>query len=393
MKEHSSEEPFPRLEELDVLRGFALLGVFIVHFVGLAFYELPVNDDVLVSWLNDPVENLAVIASDLLFLNKANTLFATLFGIGFWIMLERFEQSGRDFKTLYLRRLFFLYCIGILNTLFIFPGDVLHDYAMVGLMLLLLRNIPPSAMLAAGIVIALVARPLLENENLLGFPSDATIQLQYDAIESGDYTFWFKTMASVHIKKEILHGGILAWSLYILGRFFIGSWLVRTGIIYTLKDNTQWMKRHIKWILPLGLLIELVSTLMWLEVVDAPIWLRESLHYVGVPMVAIGNALALFLLYHSDKKALVMRVFAPVGRTALTAYIGHCVIYAVLFMPLGFNLLSTISPSAGLLIALGVFAFFNITGSLFLSRLGYGPLEYLWRWATYGRRPKISVSQ
>ncbi|WP_218312454.1 DUF418 domain-containing protein [Alteromonas antoniana] len=387
MKENCAADAFPRIEELDVLRGFALLGVFIVHFVGLAFYELPVKDEVLILWLDSPFHYLTVLASDLFFLNKANTLFATLFGIGFWIMLERFQQSGRNFTALYLRRLCFLFTLGVANAIFIFPGDVLHEYALIGLVLFLVRNIKPSTMLLTGVIFALFARPLLESDSLLGMPPETAIQLQYDAVESGDYLLWLQTMLSLHIKEEILHAGILAWGLYILGRFFIGSWLVRTHIIYSLKDNTAWMKRHIRWILPTGLSIEFVTTLMWLEVVDTPEWLKETLQYIGVPLVAVGYALALILLYYSPRKALVMRIFAPVGRTALTAYIGHCMVYAILFLPIGFNLLSTISPFTGLLIALCVFVFFNVTGTYSLKRLGYGPIEYLWRWATYGRRP------
>ncbi|WP_414828879.1 DUF418 domain-containing protein [Alteromonas sp. H39] len=387
MKDIQYGAPMPRLEELDVLRGFALLGVFIVHFVGLAFYELPTDEDVLFSWLDNPLHSLTVLASDLLFLNKANTLFATLFGIGFWIMLERFQQSGRDFRALYLRRLGFLFCLGVVNVVFIFPGDVLHEYALIGLILFLLRRIKPSTMLLAGILFALAARPLLESDSMLGFPADTAIQMQYDAIGSGNYSVWLQTMVSLHVKEEILHGGILAWVFYVLGRFFIGSWLVRKQLIYSLAEKTGWMKRHVRWVLPLGLLIELLTTLMWEEVIISPVWLREALHYIGVPMVAVGYALALFLLYHSSYQSLVKRIFAPVGRIALTAYIGHCVIYAVLFLPLGFNLLSVVAPFTGLLIALGVFALFNLLGTFSLHHFGYGPLEYLWRWATYGRRP------
>ncbi len=384
-----------RLGELDILRGFALLGVFIVHFVGGAFYEFPLDPVQREAWEASVTQQTAIFFSDIFFQNTANTLFATLFGMGFWIMMERLSARGADFNTIYLRRLTILAGIGLVNVLLIFPGDVLFDYAICGFALYTLRWLPARTMLVLGLFLAFAADPLLDviggafetdtsaadiegkdtgKEEESGWPADTYLPF-----------IWF--FGTSYIIDDVLSGKEIGWWLYLLGRLLIGAWIIRQGII------TRAASMAPKVLLPalaltiFGLAAETLSLVIFRGFLEWPSWVDTLSHAIGAPTVAVGYALGLIWAFHSPLRHLVDRAFAPVGRTALSCYIGHGAVLVALYYPFGFDLLGIISPMMALFIALGLFALFSIGAGLWLQRYRFGPLEFLWRWGTYGQRP------
>ena len=126
--------PTERIVTLDILRGFALLGILVVNMASFAgtWREQPTT----------PWDSAALFVVEVLFAGKFNSLFSLLFAIGFTIQLERLEQRGRsDARLIYVRRLLVLFAIGIAHAVLIWDGDVLHMYALLGFVLLLMRNV------------------------------------------------------------------------------------------------------------------------------------------------------------------------------------------------------------------------------------------------------------
>ncbi|WP_260482885.1 DUF418 domain-containing protein [Sphingomicrobium flavum] len=316
-------------------------------------------------------------------------MFATLFGMGFWIMLERLKARGEHFEQLYLRRLIVLLAIGAINIFLIFPGDVLHEYAMIAFILFALRGLSPKAMLLLGLLLGLLARPLVEWWlHSMGVSTSAFGTVQKEAFAAGGYWNWVKMTAIAHVDRDILHGGLAAWALYILGRFLLGAFIIRKGWIQNSADHLPTIRRLFLIALPLGLLIELYTTMLWLDYLPGPQWWAEATHLVGAPLTAFGYALGLILLFHRHRD-FAARTLAPVGRVALTAYVAHAALFTLLFMPFGFDLLGRINPALALAIAIGIYALITLAAAAWLHRYRYGPLEYLWRWGTYGKRPAL----
>ena len=86
-------------------------------------------------------DQAAFVVVDALFSGKFNSLFSMLFAVGFAIQLERLEQrAGSEGRWIYVRRLLVLFAIGIAHAVLVWDGDVLHMYALLGFVLLLLRN-------------------------------------------------------------------------------------------------------------------------------------------------------------------------------------------------------------------------------------------------------------
>ncbi len=383
-----------RLGELDVMRGFALLGVFIVHFVGSAFWELPLSEAQRQIWMAEPLHYAVLTFSDLVFQNKANTLFATLFGMGFWVMMQRLEARGDNFQRVYLRRLMILLIIGLINKVFLFEGDVLLDFAVCGFALFVLRHLPPRAMLMLGLVFALVAQPLVEGlvewlhpeastddkEAVSGFPSNSYVELM---VRRGqDF-----------IVNGLLRGEEVGWWVYLLGRLLIGAWVIRVGLIPKAAKHLGQVRRMGFGLLALGLAAETVSLLVYRDLVDWPSWIDTVCHAVGAPMMAVAYGLLLVAAYHGLIGRQWSQVFAPIGRTALTSYVSHGAILTLIFYPFGFDLLGRVPPAGGLAIAVVLYVCLTAASHVWLARFRFGPLEYLWRWGTYGQRPVAVIKR
>jgi uncharacterized protein len=377
-----------RIGELDVLRGFALLGVFVVHFVGAAFYELPLSEAQQEVFMQGTSNQVAMFISELFFYSKANTLFAMLFGMGFWVMMERLKARGTDFERIYKRRLLALLLLGAINIIFIFPGDILHEYALVGFALFFMRNLSARTMIILGVSLALIAEPLVNMAmDAVGSSNEAWYATQKAAFEHGGYWNWVELTSFAHFQRDILLGGALGWLLYILGRFLVGAWIVRKRWIQRVPELLPTIRRLFLWTMMFGLIGQLISVLIYMETIPGPVWAEELLHYTSAPTLALAYALGLILMFRSKRWSGLAMLFAPVGRMALTAYVAHGAVFTFVFFPFGLDLLGSIGPAHALIIALGLYAVMTWLCHIWLRYCRFGPLEYLWRWATYGARP------
>ena len=143
-----------RADILDILRGFALLGVLldnIFGFTGWGFFTQPMRE-ALPTWPADGI----VALSELTFINgKFYSLFSLLFGIGFSIILIRNEQKGINPLKIFYRRLFILLVIGAVHLFLLWEGDILFLYALIGMILPLFRKFSDKALVITAAVLIL----------------------------------------------------------------------------------------------------------------------------------------------------------------------------------------------------------------------------------------------
>ena len=145
--------PSERIAALDVLRGFALLGIMVINLPGFSTpWGLEAAGEVLFpAWHDQAAEWLV----DFLGSGKFNSIFSFLFGVGFAIQIERAEARRRSIVGPYLRRLLALFAFGVAHCLLIWGGDVLHIYAILGVPLLLLRRAGDRWLLALAVLLML----------------------------------------------------------------------------------------------------------------------------------------------------------------------------------------------------------------------------------------------
>lgn len=388
-----------RIGELDALRGLALLGVFIANYVWFFYLGFSAPDASRDVWNANPTEVATVKGVMWLVSDKANTLFGTLFGIGFWVQMTRMQARIPDANRIYLRRLAVLLAMGAINLFLLWPWDILFVYALAGFLLFALRGLASKVMLVLGGILFLAARPTVEGlSDVMGIApahkdlvfSDAAVEARHDVIINGNYADWIGEYAYLNGHGFFLSGLILGWILYSLGRFLIGAWIARQGWLERIAELRTTIGRIAIVAIPLGLALEYVHLQAnFGGPIDIPDALDEAVHMVGLMLTALGYATGFLWLFHSRSLGWFPRLFAPVGRMALTNYITHGIValFVLTGVGPGLALAGRMPPTQSLALAFGTFAVLTVFSHLWLSAYRYGPLEYLWRTLTYGHAP------
>jgi uncharacterized protein len=382
--------PGERIDLLDIFRGFALLGILIVNFRG------PVGA------LTVLIDKTTLVAIDLLAANSFYAIFSFLFGIGFAIQLSRARHSTSGAALLLLRRLAVLFCFGALHAIFVWSGDILVDYAYCGFVLLLLHRLPSRLLLLVIVVLMSVhlsearlrADDVGTSESAVdevrrsalvrGFRAEERLVLENKARRLGD-TF----AADVARRRDSLRTKLLAFATWprliyrnILALFLIGFLVGRHGWHSTAAANPLACRRAIL----IGVAgVCAAGAYRYLEL-SGP----DELRRLGALMVDYGISLiylgGISLLVHYKRSIEVrLRVFAPVGRMALTNYLLQSIVMTWLFLPYGGG---RPYPNTALFMVFAVGFFFCIQVPIsryWLGRFRIGPTEWLWRSLVYGR--------
>ncbi|NMO17190.1 DUF418 domain-containing protein [Pyxidicoccus fallax] len=399
-----------RIVLLDVLRGFALCGVFVsntvTQFSGQLF--LPSQGNA----ANAPLESALDTLFGVLVNGKFLTLLTFLFGLGFSIQLSRTEERGAPIVPLYSRRLAVLLLFGLAHLLCFWHGDILHLYAVLGFCLLAFRRHSDRAVLAwcAGLLIAvpLLIPAFTRLGPLLALGPEAAAALSR-ATRASDAELREQTFAALtsgtflHAQLASARYAVLtAWkpiaavnAAVILGKFLLGMLAGRHRLLHDVPRRRSWLLKLLGGGGVLGALgtgaVTLILDLRARGLVDpvtAP-WMFTMawLHEVGFVGLAATYVTGLALLFQRPAWRRRLAVLAPVGRMALTTYLTQTVVSLLLFNGYGLGLMGRLPTSRLIGLALAVFAAQVALSHLWLARFHFGPVEWLWRSLTYGPLP------
>jgi len=397
-----------RVQVMDVLRGVALFGVFLVNMTSFAGTNVMATEEQLLSLPTAPLDFTLNNVIEWLVVDKANTFFAFLFGLGFCVQMQRLEARGADFDRLYLRRLTVLLVIGLIDSFFLWNWDILHLYALAGFALFAMRKLSNRDLLALGVILGVVGRTLQKTlVEFTGFAQwtgqsngddAASVLVRQKISESGDYLALVKNFYDWTMIDYLANGLIVGWLIYALGRFLIGAWVGRHGWIARARDFLPGWRRLASWTLPLGLILEGVATLL-AESPLLPDWehrgfFTKQAHLLALPVLATGYLSALVVLFHSPRGARWLAPFAWSGRMALTNYLTQGVIYGFVLFGIGPGLalaghIGTTALSGIVVVAYAAQIAFS---RWWLRRFAYGPAEWVWRALTYGTRPPMRLA-
>jgi len=389
-----------------VLRGVALFGVFLMNMAPFAGAPIMATEQQLLSL---PTAGLDFALLDVwrwLVMDKANTLFAFLFGLGFFLQMKRLEARGADFEHLYKRRLTVLMIIGFLNLLFLWTWDILHLYALAGFILLPLRRLNTRDLLGIGLILALLGRTGQKALAEFGAPgswtglpggyADQDILLRQQLSESGDYVGIVGSFFDWVFVDYLASGMILGWLCYALGRFLIGAWVGRKGWIVRAQEFLPGWRRVRNWGLLLGLVFEgiavIISEASWLPDWEHREFYAECIHLFFVPVLAAGYLATVVVGFESGSLHRWLAPFAWTGRMALTNYLLQAMVMGLVLFGVGPGLalagkIGTVQVSG---IVIGVYLLQVLFSRWWLGRYRYGPLEWVWRALTYQSRPAMT---
>jgi|GEM_PF-2463437 len=404
-----------RIEVLDVLRGIALFGMIIVHCDGYGIKE---------GSLNDIIGRIEVLFLD----DRFYSMFAILFGAGFAIQLIRSKAKGGKFVFRFLRRMAALACFGLIASIGL-GYAILFDYALCGLLLLVVRNWS-TKVLTITFFICLIFSPLYritENsiktavfgvEKTKQLISKRRAELTTAFIEGGkrsalaNETHNYST--ALKLRSKNFATGVLVEKesklIFLLSGPFMLILLGFIAIRLKIFEQPAKHQRLIVWLM-------IVGTILWalhfwglpffnitpaLEYPNIPFPLQMTLAYASngfgifrdnwLSFLYMG-AILLLVSYNPNKWLRYFRFFSRIGRMALTNYMLQALIFSLAFSKYAFGVPMMPEAFMVFIFAIGVFVLFVWFSSWWLNRYQYGPLEWIWRSVTYWKKQPLRVKQ
>jgi uncharacterized protein len=405
-----------RIVSVDAVRGFALLGIVVAHMVE-QYMGAPPPASRPNFGIFSTLDSAAVGLVQLFAVGKFFTMFSLLFGVSFFIQMDRAARRGVEFAGRFAWRLLVLFAIGMAHHLF-YRGDILAVYAMLGLALIPFYRASDRTVLLASLVMLLgVHRWVLAAAGLaLGTQvpmmslDNPELEAYYSAIKSG----WLPTLFWLNLRDGFLMKMEFQFSWFgrgyqTFGLFLLGLYIARHGW----HERTAEMRRAVRRLTLGGLGLALVSAAIVATAMfvggaptsesDIRTW-HLLVGLTGLDLVNLGLSAVLMgsflLLYHSPRLHGALARLSPVGQTALTTYVCQTLVGTFVYYGHGFNLSGEIGAATALGLALAIFALQVLAATWWLTRFRYGPLEWFWRCATFGRlqpmrldvRPAIAPS-
>lgn len=390
----------PRQPLIDALRGFALLGVFLVN---LRFYSLDalLEEATQQALPSAGLDQLLRTGMGWLVDMKAVTIFSLLFGLGFAMQME-----ARPGVVAHLRRMGALALIGLLHATVLWWGDILLTYALVGLLLPLFRPLGNRGLVVAGLVCALFLPPLLSPWMREWVMTLAPRAQMYGnalaALSTGSlWDAWWQNL--------VLGGWVRLtnWALlfFVLGRFLLGYWAGRRGLLQQPRQHLPLLRGLCVGGAVIGLLFLCLDAQAPALKAQWPV-LRAGLPgyllRVGyrVAPLALGIAIAcgFALLYLRPWAERWLRVLVPAGRMTLSNYLLQSLVCVPLFAGFGLGVGYAHGLWPVLLVAAMGFPLQLWLSAWWLQRYYFGPAEWLWRsvseWQRLPmRRPATAATQ
>ena len=388
-----------RIEIVDALRGFSLAGIVIVHMVENYIGAPP--PEVFTEAVHQGIgDNIVDVFIGLFLRGKFFALFSFLFGLSFFIQMDNAAQKGAYFGGRFLWRLVLLLLIGYVHSLF-YAGDILTVYAMLGVLLIPFYKIKNSwvlgfaALLFLGLGRYIVffftnGANIFSNVDLMG--NDPKLLEYYNVLKDGSLMDVFSSNAYYsHMNKMDFQFGIFGRGYLTFGFFLLGLYVGRTGFFRKYKENRKLVKRTWIWSLVLflvsgglmavifGSMGENVTFDNWLAMLGLTAF---DLNNVAMTLILIS---VFIILYKRLKPQKWLAKFAPYGKMALTNYFFQSIVGTFFLFGWGLGYMGQLRNVYTFGLAILVIAGQMLVSKWWLKRFQYGPMEWLWRSATFLR--------
>lgn len=384
-----STKPNSRIDVADVLRGIAIGGIVLIHFIEqLNFYRFPEPSSPFMEWFNQAVWDTTFY----LLAGKMYAIFSMLFGLSFFIQHDNQAQRGVDFRPRFVWRMVLLFLFGLFNTLF-YNGDILCIYAVCGV--LIIPFIRANDKVVTAVAIALMLQPL-EIYYIVKGLIDPTTQIFTlnsreifnEFIATQGEGSWLD-VASLGMRKGLqlnfywaLEHGRLIQTVFL---FLFGIMLGRKRMFYDEGNNVQIWKRVVVGALcafaVLAPAYELLPEMVEIPCVSKSLaTMLKMWRNLSMMLIIVGGVVVLF--YRTKAHDVLMKI-APYGKMSLTNYLGQAIVGCFIFYHWGLGFYRFTGHAAALLLGAVVVVAQWYFCRWWLSRHSHGPFESLWRQLTW----------
>ena len=400
-----------RIESIDILRGFALLGILIMNISSFAMpsmaYFSPVVYDI--NPLNHIIYSITHIIAD----QKFMSIFSMLFGASTILFINSVKKREKSPLLLFYSRNFWLLILGLIHSSYLWYGDILFIYALCAFLLFFFKNITPKKQFILGCLIYLI--PTFSNYAGYEYviddldqaekdviiqhwnPSNDVLQQEIDAYR-GSYEEQVQYRAQMWSSSEYnesnpsggIGAGIIGLSLLIdlfsrsFGMMLIGMACFSWGVF----SNTL-TKSFYKKLVIYGFGIGLPLSMIGLFRTYSFDWdwkyiqfLGRSPNNIATPLIAFGYIGIIMLWIRKGSFKDLQEKLRSIGKTALTAYLIQTIIATLIFYGIGLGLFGHVNRAYQLVIMFFIWFILLILCPMWLSKYQYGPVEWIWRMLT-----------
>jgi uncharacterized protein len=366
-----------RITSLDTIRGIAVLGILLINIVYFFLGDAACYN-ISASGITGPLDWVVGALGEVFAQQKFMGIFSLLFGTSVVLFANRAEAKGKSAINFSLRRFGWLFIIGLIHVAFS-EVDILVVYALCAPIVLLLRNQPPTRLIIFGVALVL-------SMSVAAILTQATVGPMGDGL---GYV-WFSDASADDTALPVASFEVADFFLRALGMMLIGAAFYRLGIV-TGERSVAWYRRAAVIGIGLGLPLTVAGT-VWMFATN----FSPSVALVGsipnrlatIPIV-VGYISLIVLWDHANTTWMHRRIRA-VGRMALTNYLMQTAL-VLTFMSAGFE--GPYSRSELLVLVLGVWALQLTWSEPWLKYYRFGPMEWIWRLATYGQWLPNRLSQ
>ena len=389
-----------RIEVVDALRGFSLAGIVIVHMVENYIGAPPPAEAMAAA--NQGILDSVVDGFIFIFLRgKFFALFSFLFGLSFFIQMDKGAQKGTHFAGRFLWRLILLLLIGAIHHLF-YRGDILTIYALLGILLIPFYKMNPKWILAITAIIFLGlgrylvfmahgSGPLFSEMELT--PDNPAVIAYFNTIKNGSLIDVFTSnTVEGHLTKFDFQLGVFGRGYLTFGFFLLGLYLGKLRFFENYKNYTKQLFKGLYISIGLFLVAMVATGLLFSmnsqegQMPDFGSWTTMfaftayDLSNIFMTFILI---IGFLLIFKKIKGERLLSKFAPYGRMALSNYVLQTLIGTAILYGWGLGYIGELRNIYTFSIGILIIALQMVWSTWWLSKYKYGPLEWLWRSLTY----------
>ncbi|HEY5960965.1 MAG TPA: DUF418 domain-containing protein [Polyangiaceae bacterium] len=373
-------DPKSRLVLVDAIRGLAIFGILWVNvFLRSDPLQLSVlsSDHDMLSWLVALTGTL-----------KFRSMFAFLFGLGLAMQSGR-AADDKKFVHTYMRRLGILVLFGVLHFAFLWPGDILVMYTLCGMLLVSFRKVAVKRLLIIGSIFLLMAmgQQIIGSHIFNPKVLKADLVAAYPIYQHG--TFW-------QITERRVHDYLMFWTPALWMTFPCVFAMMVFGMAFAKQQYFRRVEFHLVlwrrlcWI---GYLVGIPLNAYfatWSIASDrSPAFTitAKIAQALGAPILCMAYLATMVVLSQTKLGKQALKWLAPVGRMSISAYLGHSIVCSGLFYGYGLGWFGQVTKAQDVLLCCALFVAEILFANAWFKFFKMGPIEWTWRWGTYGVRP------
>lgn len=384
--------PKKRINSIDALRGFALIGIMLLHC--MERFDLTLAP-VVESPFWQAIDTAVYDSLYFLFSGKSYAMFSLLFGLSFFMQMESQAAKGVDFRGRFLWRLALLFLFGYINGL-VYMGEFFMVYAVLGVFLIPLYKVPTRWLLVLCVLLflqipAVISFVSLLSDNVANEPTAAAAYMDRLFERAADVFINGSLMDVLSFNTFDGQSAKCLWVfnnfryLQLLGLFIAGMLIGRQGIHKSEEKMVKYSHLFLPYCLAFWAVFYAVAFLL-------PVWGVDGFALrVGQTLFKtygnLGQMMVYFcgftLLYYRYKGQKVVDRIAPVGRMSVTNYMVQSIVGVSLFYGFGGNFAVEFNYLQSFLLGAAFCVIQIAYSNWWIKRFYYGPMEWLWRSLTW----------